>query len=318
MNILITGVAGFIGSHLCRELLFRNNFVVGIDNFDPSYEKENKLLNIKDIIDNPNFVFHELDICDDLSVLFKYQIAIVIHLAAKVGVSNSVHAADSYLSVNINGTLNVLTFMRNANCSKIVFASSSSVYGNSKLNLLTEDHPANQPCSPYAMSKEACELLLYSYHHLYKIDSICLRLFSVYGPNQRPDLVISKFSSQIKKNFPVTVYGEGDSSRDYTYITDIVDGIIHAVEFLKKRKRIYEIINIGSNSPVNILELIDKLYQLFQLPPQIIYVDPKKEDMLMTNADISKAERILKFRPKVNFDDGLRQFYEWFISNDNE
>ena len=315
MTFLVTGAAGFIGSHLCKVLLKTGCHIVGIDNFDPFYNKKIKEQNIKEILNNKNFNFHELDICENLSILENYKIDIVIHFASKVGVIDSIDKADAYSLTNINGTLNLLNFMKQTGCDKILFSSSSSVYGNNQLDIFTEDYPANFPLSPYAVSKRSCEIMLYNYHYLFKINVVCLRLFSVYGPNQRPDLFIHKISKLIISDLPVIIYGKGDSSRDYTFISDVIGGIISAIDYLENNKNVYEIINIGNKKPVNILFLVHQLYQLFQIPPKIIYTNSKKVEMPFTNADIKKSKILLNYNPKVELSEGLMLFHKWFMLN---
>jgi len=246
MTILITGGAGFIGSNLSDRLLSLGHNVVCFDNFDDFYAREIKEANIANSMKNDRYRLVEGDITNRaaLNPLFdKNKITMVVHLAAKAGVRPSILDPFAYYAVNVQGTLNLLDVMKKHDVKKLVFASSSSVYGNNPKVPFTESDSVDNPISPYAATKKAAELLCHTYHHLHGIDVFCLRFFTVYGPRQRPDLAINKFVSNILNGQPVEMYGDGSTARDYTYIDDIVDGILASIA----RVSGYEIINLGES-----------------------------------------------------------------------
>lgn len=319
MEILVTGAAGFIGSHLVRTLLSQNHKVIGIDNFDPFYDKGIKLRNLADMMGHANFSFLEIDICqNDLAANQQLQgnaIGLVIHLAAKAGVLSSIEDIDSYLNTNIIGTKNILEWMRKTGCKKLIFASSSSIYGSHNKPPFAENGNTDYPLTPYASSKKSCELMTYNYHSIFNIDVLNLRLFTVYGPSQRPDLVIHKFAKLIHANQPIRMYGDGNSMRDYTYVSDIVAGFLGSVDYIMNHSDVYESINLGNNHPVKLKEVVTLLYQLLEKPEQIIYEREKRGDMPVTCADITKAQSLLGYQPKVKFQEGLEKFVAWFLQH---
>jgi UDP-glucuronate 4-epimerase len=310
--ILVTGVAGFIGSSLAIKLLDAGYKVVGIDNFDNFYDPEIKKKNLKDPLNNKNFIFYEIDI-RDVSKLssIKESIDVIIHLAAKAGVLPSINSPQDYISVNINGTQNILNFMKVKSIKKLVFASSSSVYGNNKKVPFAESDNVDFPISPYAFTKKTCELMNFTYHHLYKFDIINLRFFTVYGPRQRPDLAIHKFVKLIESGMPVEMYGDGNSARDYTYIDDIVDGIERATKYVLNESDVYEIINIGNNNPIEVKALIAIIYDLMGKIPNIKKLPAQPGDVNITFADITKARKILGYKPMTELSIGLKKFIDW-------
>ena len=233
MQILVTGCAGFIGSSLCEKLIDEGHYIIGIDNFDPFYNRDIKEKNLVHLKSNKSFNFYEIDI-NNRDRLFNLTetFDVVIHLAAKAGIRPSILNPSEYLKVNIQGTLNVLDCMLSRDVRKIVFASSSSVYGDNSVSPFKENSNTDYPISPYAFTKKSCELLLYNYFNLYHFSSISLRFFTVYGPRQRPDLAIHKFLNAVLNDHPIIVYGDGNNSRDYTYITDTIDGIVKCMKFL--------------------------------------------------------------------------------------
>jgi nucleoside-diphosphate-sugar epimerase len=235
----------------------------------------------------------------------------VLHLAAKTGVRPSIENAAAYIKTNVDGTHNLLQWMKRQNIKKLVFASSSSVYGNTKKVPFLETDNVDNPISPYAATKKACELLNYTYHHLYQFDIINLRFFTVFGPRQRPDLAIRKFVEQIKAGQPVTVYGDGKSGRDYTYIDDITDGICSAIKYLDTHTGVYEVINLGNSSPVKLIELVNELYKLLGKEPQIKFEPIQEGDVDFTYAGIEKAQHFLGYAPKTTLREGLQKFIEW-------
>ena len=312
-KILITGCAGFIGSNLTERLLKEGHQIIGIDNFDPFYPREIKEQNLKTAKEHSNFSFREMDITnkDDLEKLDQ-DIEVVIHLAAKAGVRPSINNPQSYLENNIRGTQNILEWMQQNGISKLLFASSSSVYGNNKKVPFAETDNVDFPISPYAYTKKACELLIYTFHHLYNIDALCLRFFTVYGPRQRPDLAINKFVRLINNNEPIVMFGDGSTSRDYTFIDDTVQGITKALAYIKEHDQIYDILNLGNNTPVKLSELIDLIRIATQKEVTVIQEKMQPGDVNRTYADISKAQKILEYQPNTNMAAGLKKFVQWY------
>ena len=319
MQILITGGAGFIGSTLADKLLklstsFQNNInnkIIIIDNFNDYYSPELKDLNIKHNLANPDYKLYRGDICDRnlVNKIFKnHEINCVIHIAARAGVRPSLEDPLEYVRSNIEGTINILEAMRKNNVKKIVFASSSSVYGNCKAEKFTEDLKVTEPISPYAATKSACEQFLYTYSKLYDMQALCLRFFTVYGPRQRPDLAIRKFIELIEQDKPIPVYGDGTTMRDYTYIDDIVNGIMSAINYDKTP---YEIINLGGGSPVTLNEMIATIEKVLGKKAKIESLPMQPGDVDKTVADITKARLLLNYNPQTTFEEGIRKFIEW-------
>ncbi len=313
MKILITGVAGFIGSSLADALLAQGHIIYGVDDFDPFYPKEIKQRNIANAMQNASFHFYEFDITNknNWQRLNNQKFDLIYHLAAKAGVRPSIEQPLNYLYTNIEGTLNLLEYMRATSVSKLVFASSSSIYGNSKVIPFSENALTDEPISPYAFSKKSCELLNFNYHHLYRLDIINLRFFTVYGPRQRPDLAIHKFLNRIKSGMPIEVYGDGSTARDYTYIEDIVNGIIKAGEFVLNNDDVFEIVNLGNNSPVKLSEMINTFKVVLGHDFETVNKPMQDGDVDITYADISKAQNILGYDPKTSFEEGLSKFIAW-------
>lgn len=317
-TILITGVAGFIGSHLAKRLLSDGYNVIGIDNFDPFYDKKIKVANIENLIPDKQFEFYEIDIRNKEALgKIKSKIDMVIHLAAKAGVLPSINNPEEYIEVNILGTFNILEMMRLKNIKKMIFASSSSIYGNNKNIPFKESDNVDKPISPYAFTKKTCELANYNYHHLYKMDILNLRFFTVYGPGQRPDLAIHKFTNLIESGKKIDMYGDGSSARDYTYIDDIVDGIYKSINYLNKNNNLYEIINIGNNSPVTLKELISSIFTILKKEYQVNTKPMQPGDVEITYANIEKAKLLLEYQPKTTLSDGLKKFVSWYKNKHN-
>jgi len=315
-KILVTGCAGFIGSHTCEKLISMGYQVVGIDNFDDFYPRSLKERNIAGLMISDSFDFHEGNICDpaDLNNLAS-DIGLVIHLAAKAGVRPSTSDPDAFIENNINGTRQLLKWMHKNNINKFVFGSSSSVYGNNKKVPFSETDNVDFPISPYAFTKKSCELLNYTYHYLCDMDIVNLRFFTVYGPRQRPDLAIRKFLRLIKADEPLPVFGDGSTSRDYTYVEDIVDGIIRATNYVNEGNNIYETFNIGNSTPIKLSELLTFLYEIFNKEPNLNYLPMQDGDVNKTYADISKAQDLLGYDPSTTFKEGLEKFCEWLELN---
>lgn len=311
MNILITGGAGFIGSTLADKLLEKNNKIVVIDNFNDYYSPKLKEKNIKHNLDNKNYKLYRGDICDKnlLSKIFEEnQIDVVVHIAASAGVRPSIENPLSYVKNNIEGTVNIVEVMKRKNVQRIVFASSSSIYGNCKEEIFSEDLKVSEPISPYAASKSACEQFLYTYSKLFDIQVVALRFFTVFGPRQRPDLAIRKFIDLIKENKPIPVYGDGTTIRDYTYVDDIVDGIISAINY---NDTPYEIINLGGGAPVSLNQMIETIEKVLNKKATIEHLPMQLGDVNKTAADITKAKKLLNYNPKTSFKEGIIKFIEW-------
>lgn len=315
MNILITGGAGFIGSTLADKLLEKNNKIVVIDNFNDYYSPKLKEKNIKHNLDNKNYKLYRGDICDKnlLSKIFEEnQIDVVVHIAASAGVRPSIENPLSYVKNNIEGTVNIVEVMKENGIKKIVFASSSSIYGNCKEEIFSEDLKVSEPISPYAASKSACEQFLYTYSKLFDIQVVALRFFTVFGPRQRPDLAIRKFIDLIKENKPIPVYGDGTTIRDYTYVDDIVDGIISAINY---NDTPYEIINLGGGAPVSLNQMIETIEKVLNKKATIEHLPMQLGDVNKTAADITKSKKLLNYNPKTSFKEGIIKFIEWEKSN---
>lgn len=314
-SVLITGCAGFIGSHVCEVLLEKGWKVIGIDNFDLFYERKIKESNLAKCMTNPNFILQELDITDTISInKIDQQIDIVIHFAAKAGVLPSLKTPLAYIHTNIYGSATILEFMKIRGIKKYIFASSSSIYGNSKNIPFKENISVDHPVSPYAFTKKSAELMNYTYHHLYNIDILNLRFFTVYGPRQRPDLAIHKFIKQIYNKEPITIYGDGTTARDYTHITDIVHGIDNAINYLLSENNVCEIINLGNNHPVMLSELINIISKLIDQKINIKYLPLQAGDVDITYADISKAQKLLSYHPTTEISYGIKDFISWYNS----
>jgi UDP-glucuronate 4-epimerase len=313
MKVLITGCAGFIGSHLSEYFLSQGHEVVGIDNFDSFYSKEKKEKNLSVSLSNKKFTFIELDIVNSADFArLPSGIDVVIHLAAKAGVRPSIMDPQAYTDTNVKGTLNILEWMKQNKITKMVFGSSSSVYGNNKKVPFVEDDVVDFPISPYAFTKKACELLNHTYHHLYGFDIINLRFFTVYGPRQRPDLAIRKFVELISTGKPVHLFGDGNTARDYTFINDIRNGIFSAFNYVSSHKNVFEIVNLGNSSPVKLNELVNCISEVLNKKPIINYESMQPGDVDITFANIEKAKRLLNYSPSTPLKEGLTAFVNWF------
>jgi nucleoside-diphosphate-sugar epimerase len=311
-TIFVTGVAGFIGSNLVLRLLQEGHSVIGVDNFDTFYDKALKVKNLASFMKHEKFQFIDADLSEEHTYKsFPSQIDAVVHLAAKAGVLPSLKNPSSYIQNNILGTNLLLEWMRSIECSKLVFASSSSVYGNNKTIPFSETDAVNEPISPYAFTKRACELMNYNYHHLYHFDIINLRFFTVYGPAQRPDLAINKFFNLIKTGKPIEMYGDGSTARDYTFVEDTVSGIIGALHYVFANEKVYEIVNLGNHTPVSLKTLIETIYEIQQTPPNIVQRPMQPGDVDITFANIEKAKKLFNYYPSTALKEGLIKFKEW-------
>lgn len=315
-KLLITGGAGFIGSHLVDRLLTTDvERIEVVDDFNDFYDPSIKHTNIREHIKDPRYHISEIDIRDRgaLEQIFKTtNVDCVVHLAARAGVRPSLSEPQLYAETNINGTLNLLELARQNNIKQFVFGSSSSVYGINAKVPFSEDDPIRQPISPYAATKAAGELLCHTYSHLYGLRCVCLRFFTVYGPRQRPDLAIHKFARLITERNPIPVFGDGATRRDYTYVDDIIDGVMAAIAYDKTN---YEVFNLGESRTVELNELISLLEAELDMNATINRQPPQPGDVPQTFADISKARAMLGYDPKTQIEEGLRRFVEWFRLN---
>ncbi|MFK5955811.1 MAG: GDP-mannose 4,6-dehydratase [Planctomycetota bacterium] len=309
-RVLITGAAGFIGSTLLDRLLAKNVAVVGIDNFDPYYAPTLKWNNLNSAIKNPNFQLFEGDILDASllrKVFSEYDFDVVVHLAAKAGVRPSIVDPASYFKVNVEGTLNLLDRIRDTEHTRLVMASSSSVYGNNLDAPFAEDAETSKPVSPYAASKKAGEVLAHSYFELYGIPMSLLRFFTVYGPRQRPEMAIAKFFRLVREKQTVPMFGDGSTARDYTFVEDIVDGI----ELSMQRTQGFEIFNLGNSNPVSLRQMIAFIGNTVGEAPRIDQQAEQAGDVTLTCADITKAKTQLGYKPSTSLEKGLAIYHRW-------
>jgi UDP-glucuronate 4-epimerase len=313
MKVIVTGAAGFIGSHLCERLLKDGWTVVGVDNFDNFYDPQVKHNNIKDCLRNKQFKLVEADIRDSAAInkVAGKGADVIVHLAARAGVRPSIAQPALYADVNINGTVTLLEAAKKNNIKKFVFASSSSVYGNNKKVPFSEDDNVDFPISPYAATKKAGELICHTYHHLADISITCLRFFTVYGPRQRPDLAIHKFARLIEDGKPIPVYGDGSMMRDFTYIDDIIDGTVAGI----KKCAGYNIYNLGESRPITVNNLIGEIEKALGKKAIIERLPLQPGDVERTYADVTKAHRDLGYNPNTEISDGLKRFVEWLRQN---
>jgi len=307
--ILVTGAGGFIGSHLVDRLLADGYDVVGLDNFDNFYDPAIKRRNLRNALNNKHFRLMEGDIRDTETIQRAGEGSdAVVHLAARAGVRPSIRDPLLYEDVNIRGTLNILDMCRKNGVSRLLFGSSSSVYGiNSKVPF-AEDDPVGCPISPYAASKRAAELMCFTYYHLYGFSITCLRFFTVYGPRQRPEMAIHKFTRCIDQGREITLFGDGTSARDYTYVDDIIDGVVAALD----QPAGFEIINLGGSQTTRLRELVSLIEDALGKKADIKWLPDQPGDVPITYADISKAKRLLGYSPKVPVTEGVPRFVEWY------
>lgn len=309
-HVLVTGAAGFIGSHLVDALLAGGWRVTAVDNFDPFYDPAQKRANIAAHLKYSTYTLIQADIRDAAALRSHLtgDYDVIVHLAARAGVRPSLQDPIGYQEVNVFGTQNLLELARAWGTPQFVFASSSSVYGvNPNVPWSERDHVL-LPISPYASTKVSGELLGHVYSHLYGIRFLALRFFTVYGPRQRPDLAIHKFARKLLAGEPIPVYGDGSTRRDYTYVSDVVQGILAAMEY---RQSQYEVINLGNNRTVSLMEMIRTLEQALGVRARLDFQPPQAGDVPQTWADIDKAGHLLGYRPQVEFAEGVTRFVRW-------
>ena len=312
MTILVTGGAGFIGSHLVERLLTEGHRVICLDNFDPFYDPALKRRNLAHALRDSRFRLVEGDLREEelIGKLFREEkIDTVAHLAARAGVRPSVQDPALYADVNIRGTIHLLEASRKNGVRRFIFASSSSVYGNNSRVPFSEEDPVNAPISPYAATKKAGELLCHTYHHLYGLEVACLRYFTVYGPRQRPEMAIHHFTRSIHEGKKISIFGDGDSMRDYTYIDDVIEGTLGALS----REHGYEIYNLGESQTIRLSQLIQALEEQVGKKALVEHLPEQPGDVKHTYADIRKAREHLGYNPKTDIHEGLARFVRWYL-----
>ena len=312
-RILVTGAAGFIGSHVVETLLARGDRVAALDEFNDYYEPALKRANVAEALKNPQYTLYEADIRNESKVreIFeREQPEVVVHLAARAGVRPSLKDPNLYHTVNVIGSQHILDACREYKPSHLVFASSSSVYGASVDVPFSEDNPVAAPISPYAATKRMNELMAHVYSHVYGLHVTMLRFFTVYGPRQRPDMAIRRFTQLIDEGKPIPMFGDGSTRRDYTFITDIIAGVIAAID----RPFRYEIFNLGGHETTSLRELITLISDALGKPACIETLPNQPGDVTITYADVAKAHRLLDYAPQVPIRDGIRRFVEWYTS----
>lgn len=314
-KILVTGGAGFIGSTLVERLLNENNWeVYCLDCFDTFYDPHTKRKNISSALLNRNFRLLEGDIrdLDFLEKVFAIKFDAIVHIAARAGVRPSIENPLLYEDVNVKGTINLLEKAKDHNVKQFVFASSSSVYGVNPRTPWSEDDYVLNPISPYAATKVSCELIGHAYSHLYNIRFVALRFFTVFGPRQRPDLAIHKFFKLIDNGKPIPFFGDGNTSRDYTFVQDIVDGVRNAIDY---DKSLTEVINLGNSRTVTLLELISAIEKSVGKKAILDKLPNQPGDVPITFANVSKAKKLLNYSPSTTLEEGLEEFKLWYLAN---
>lgn len=312
-KILVTGAAGFIGSNLTERLLDAGHDVVGLDNFDSFYDPAVKERNLDLARGSSRFTEVRGDIRDPSAYArLPDDIDTVVHLAARAGVRPSIEEPRLYLDVNVAGTNLLLDFMRARSIPHLLFGSSSSVYGDSAPVPFRESDPGDRPISPYAATKRSGELLVHSYSHLFGLGALCLRFFTVYGPRQRPDLAIHKFARLLSEDAEIPMYGDGSTERDYTEIGDILNGIEGALAWVRANPGAFDVVNLGGGRTVSLRRMIAVLGDVLGVEPRIRRRAGQPGDVRRTFADVSKAERMFGYRPRVPFERGVCRFVEWF------
>lgn len=315
--ILLTGGAGFIGSHTAEALLRRGDRVLIVDNLDEFYDPARKRANLEEIGRAGRFDFEELDIAEYeplRALIQRTRPSVIVHLAARAGVRPSIEQPRLYERVNVQATVNLLECCREFPLGRFIFGSSSSVYGATSRAPFSEDQVELRPISPYAASKLAGELYCYTYAHLFHIECVCLRFFTVYGPRQRPDLAIHKFTSLLEAGKPLPIFGDGSTGRDYTFVDDIVAGLLAALNWkgLADHPVPFDIFNLGNSHPVKLRQLVAALESTTGRKAAIQQLPDQPGDVPLTWADVSKAGRLLAYTPKTSLEEGLKRFVAWY------
>jgi UDP-glucuronate 4-epimerase len=316
VKVLLTGGAGFIGSHVSERLVSRGDDVVIVDSFDTFYDPEIKRRNIADVLASSRAKLIEVDICerDALDAAIGNEgLDAVVHLAARAGVRPSLERPMDYVRTNVEGTQSLLEIARAREIRPFVFGSSSSVYGDSTPVPFRESESANSPISPYAATKRAGELLCHTYAHLYGMSVACVRLFTVYGPRQRPDLAIHKFARLLSRGEAIPVYGDGSTERDYTYVDDIVDGIVAALDWtVASEAGVFEVVNLGESRTTSLARLVEIIGSEMGVSPKIHRLPNQPGDVERTFADVTKARELFGYNPATTVEEGIRRFADWF------
>lgn len=316
-TVLVTGAAGFIGSHLCEALVETGRSVWGLDNFHPHYSPDLKRRNLEAVLAHPAMHLVQGDARDSVlleGLLSGRRFDAVVHLAALPGVQVSVEAPDRCIDINVNGTLTVLEAAARHGVGSVAFASSSSVYGESTRRPFRESGPADRPISPYAASKRAGEMLCHAYHRTYGLSVHCLRIFTAFGPRQRPDLAIHKFTRLMRDGHTVTLFGDGSSERDYTHVDDVVSGVLASLDRLAslEGEPEYEVINLGRGRSVRLDRLVEALAAGLDVEPDLEWLPDRPGDVPVTHASVEKAKRLLDWEPRRSLEEGLEAFVRWF------
>lgn len=317
MRVVVTGGAGFVGSHLCERLVADGWQVVAVDNLDPFYAPAAKRRNLAALAGHPRFAWVEADVAEldatggALAAAGFGRADAVVHLAAKAGVRPSIRDPLAYTRANVTGTASALELARRLGAGRFVFASSSSVYGNAARVPLREDDAAVEPISPYAATKRAGELLCHAYAHLHGLSVVCARLFTVYGPRQRPDLAIRKFAERMADGLPIPLFGDGSTARDYTYVDDVADGLARSLAFTAAHPGAFEVVNLGGSRTVTLLRLVELLAEAMGVAPEVEWLPPQPGDVERTFADVSRAGARLGWAPRVGLEEGIARFAAW-------
>lgn len=313
MKVLVTGGAGFIGSHIVRKLLQVGHEAAVVDDFNDFYDPTIKRANVADFANQVDVIEANIENAEKMTeIIAKGKFEAIIHIAARAGVRPSVENPRAYIDTNITGTYNLLEAARAGGVEHFLFASSSSVYGLARTVPFSEDLPLPQTLSPYAATKLAGEHLCGNFSHLYGLRVACLRFFTVYGPGQRPDLAIHKFTNRIYKGEPIQQYGDGTTRRDYTYVDDIVQGVIGALNYRRTR---FEIFNLGENQTTTLADLITAIETALGKKAVIERLPEQQGDMPLTCADIEKARALLGYNPQIKISEGIPKFVEWYLAN---
>lgn len=318
MKVLVTGGAGFIGSHVCERLVARGDEVVIVDSFDSFYDPAIKRRNVSGVLSSERATLIEQDICDASSLahaLRETALDAIVHLAARAGVRPSLERPLDYVRSNVEGTMALLEFARTKGIRPFVFGSSSSVYGDATPAPFSESAAADSPISPYAATKRAAELMCRAHAHLFGLSVICVRLFTVYGPRQRPDLAIHKFARLMEKGEEIPFFGDGSTERDYTYVDDIVNGIESAIDWcLASPGGSFETVNLGESRTTSLAQLVELIARSLDVEPKLRRLPVQPGDVQRTFADVSRARDLLGYEPATSIEDGIRCFVDWFRS----